>query len=421
MFRRRLRRPKLPKFVEKMLKKLVKSQLLTAFLALFILGFWVGTRAENDPASGWNDDLFSHLGVTSYRESPSDTSAHFVVELSVSGRVFRRYDLDRRRFETPVRGRDYRHSINGTRYLPLEVRGHVDRGFWLELPEPGATGFRSDQFAELYRSTLDYLKPVSLASTVLGTLSGYSVGFRIATWNRALANPVVQENMVESPGIERFVAREAWRRVLLEPVLMDDESDAARFAAMRGMQRVYSNFFRLALHDSDGFIPREAVRLDSLGATREAHAMLAFAAAARHAASDTCNLSSADFTAIEEWASLLDRRGHWALDALPPAGEARMRYLGTLAWYGLAPSPPDERRLWIGPRVLVREGSTSGFIADELPALGAACPDSWRPWLHGKHGVLESSAWTAQWMGAREFAPAIRYGRACFGALAGRR
>jgi hypothetical protein len=401
----------MPKFVGRMARLLLKSHLLTIFLVLFVLGYWVGTRLRPDPLAEPYGELFDHLGVTSYRETPSESSGHFVVELSAGGRVFRRFDIDSRRFETPIRGREYRYSINGTRYLPLEVRGHVDRGFWLELPGAYAGAFRPDQLAELYRSTMGYVRPVSIASEVLGTLSGYSVGFRSATWGSSFANPSVQKRLLASPNFGRVLAHEAWRRVLLEPVLMDDENDAARFAAVRGMQRIYTNFFRLALNDSDGFIPREVARLDSLGFVNESHAMQAFADAARRAATDSCDLSSADFIAIEEWASLLDQRGHWAVAAMPPAGEPRMRYLGMLAWYGLAPASADERRLWVGPRVLVREGELAGFIADDIPLTRAGCPESWSRWLRADHGVLESNAWTAEWSGAREFAPLIQYGR----------
>lgn len=411
MSKRRRRLPKLPKVVERHAHRLIKSQLLTLFLALFILGYWVGTRVNHDARAAHVDELFDHLAVVSYRDSPTDSTGHFVAELSAGSHVFRRYDIDRRRFEAPLRGRDYRLSINGTHYGTLVVRGHVDRGFWLELPTVESPTFRPDQFTELYRSTVDYLKPVSILTTVLGTLSGYSVGFHLATWSTSFANPMVQDRLLDTPGIGRRVAREAWRRVLLEPVLMDDGNDAARFAALRGTQRIYTNFYRLALHDSDSFIPREAARLDSLGRPRAATAMRAFANAARRAASDTCDLTSADFTAVEEWASLLDRLGGWAPDALPSAGEARMHYLGTLSWYGLAPATPDERRLWIGPRVLVSEGGTAGFIADDLPLTGAGCPGSWRPWLQQNHDLLESNVWTAQWMGAREWAPVIQAGR----------
>ena len=295
MTRRRTGRLRLPKSVEKLANHAFKSQLLTIFLALFILGYWVGTRVNERSRGSAADELFDHLAVVSYRESPSDSSRHFVAELSAGGRVFRQFDIDRRRFEAPIRGHEYRRSINGTRYGTLEVRGHVDRGFWLELPGGQSQEFRPDQFTELYRSTVDYLKPVSILTNLLGTLSGYSVGFRIATWSSSLGNPMVQDRLMETPGIGRRVAREAWRRVLLEPVLMDDGNDAARFAALRGTQRIYTNFYRLALHDSDGFIPREAARLDSLGRTREAGAMRAFANAARRAASDSSDLVEPGF------------------------------------------------------------------------------------------------------------------------------
>lgn len=416
MARRRFKRLKVPKFVGRLARVLLKSQLLTIFLVFFVLGYWIGTRVRQDPLGESYGELFDHVGVSSYRETPSESSGHYVVELSAGGRVFQQFDIDSRQFETPVRGREYRYSITGTRYLPLEVRGHVARGFWLELPGTDAGGFRPDQLAELYRSTMGYVKPVSIVRDLFGMMSGYSVGFRTATWGSSFANPAVQKRLLSSRNIGRLVAHEAWRRVLLEPVLMDDENDAARFAAVRGMQRIYTNFFKLALNDSDGFIPREAARLDSLGFVNESRAMLAFAGAARRAASDTCDLSSADFSAVEEWASLLDQRGHWAMAAMPPAGEQRMRYLGMLAWYGLAPASADESRLWVGPRVLVREGDLAGFIADDIPETAAGCPDSWRRWLHAKPGVLESNAWTAEWSGAREFEPLVQYGRALVGA-----
>ena len=236
------------------------------------------------------------------------------------------------------------------------------------------------------------------------------MGYRLATWSRSLANPAVQARVVSTPGIGRLIAREAWRRVLLEPVVMGDEGQASRFAAVHGTQRVYTNFFRLALHDSDGFIPREAARLDTIGRGREGRAMLAFARAVKRASRDTCDLGSADFAAVEDWASLLDRRGHWAAGATPAAGRARMEYFGTLAWYGLEPPAPDERRIWVGPRVLVREGGTEGFVADEIPLSGTGCPIAWRPWLAPGGPRLAGQAWAARWMGGtREFGPIVEF------------
>lgn len=400
---------------------LLKSQLLTVFLLLCGLGVWMGLKSR--PAAGALpfDQLFENLSVLSYRESPSDSSAHFVVQLWAAKHVFREYDVDARTFRAPIEGRDYRRAISGTHYPALRVRGHAGRGFWLEMPDSSIRMLLPEQFQELYQTTLDYVKPVSIVTTVLGTLSGYSVGYRLATWSRTLANPRVQEKILESPGIARRIAREAWRRVLIEPVLMGNEGDASRIAALHGTQRLYTNFFRLALDDSDGFIPREVARLDSAGRASEARAMERFAAAVSRVARDS-TLSSADFAAIENWASLLDRRGHWAADAIPPAGEERMRYLGTLAWYGLQPTASDERRIWVGPRILVREGDTEGFVADDLPLLPAGCPEAWRPWLDGEITGGAANAWTGQWLGSsREFAPVFQMARGLAGHFAPRK
>src|SRR5258708_39373266 len=106
-------------------------------------------------------------------------------------------------------------------------------------------------------------------------------------------------------------------------------------------------------------------------------------------------MPGADFGAAEPWASLLVRRGHWAIDAIPPAGEARAQYLGMLAWYGVAPPSPEADRVWVGPRVLVRDGDTEGFVADEIPATGTGCPLAWQPRLREeKTGTnAMASAW----------------------------
>lgn len=393
-------------------KFLLKSQLFTVLLVLYAVGYWAGTQARPDAGAVPFEDLFENLSVLSYRDAPSDSAAHFVVELAARGRVFRQYDIDSRRFLPPVQGHDYRRSITGTRYGPLNVRGHVNRGFWFELPNAPTQAVHSDQFDELYRSTIEYLKPVAIVASALAVLSGYSTGYRIAIWSSSLGNPKVQERVLVTPGVGRTIAREAWRRVLLEPVVVGHESDAARFASVRGTQRIFTNFFRLALNDSDSFIPREAARLDSAGHRREARSMLAFSRAVQRASQDTCHLASEDFAAIEEWASLLDRRGHWAEGAIPPQGEERMKYLGTLAWYGVAPTPSDERRIWVGPRVLVRAGETEGFVADEIPLTPVGCPIAWREWLRDDSMSLSSNAWTAQWMGEmRQFKPIVQAGR----------
>jgi hypothetical protein len=391
---------------------LLKSHLFTLWVGLCALGFWIGTQAR--PAGDLpHEELFENLSVRSYRESPSDTTVRFVVELSARGRPFREYDLDGRRFQPAAPRHDYWRSISGTRYPPLRVRGHVNRGFWLELPESSATVLLPDQFQELYSTTLDFVKPVSIVTTVLGIVSGYSVGYRLATWGASLSNPKVQERVLRTPGFGRVVAREAWRRVALEPVMVFAENDPARFAAAAGRQRLYTNFMKIAVSDSNGFVPYEAARLTAAGRHREARAMTAFALAAARAASDTCDLTSADFSAVEEWASLLDRRGHWANHALPPAGEERLRYLGTLSWYGLGPGHASERRVWVGPRLLVRNGGVDGFIPDEVPRGRVACPIAWNDWLGSDATHMSAHAWTAQWMGdAKQFAPIVNFAMA---------
>src|SRR5262249_13945449 len=199
---------------------------------------------------------------------------------------------------------------------------------------------------------LNVVQPVSRVTNVLGIVSGYSVGYRLGAGGGSLSSQRVQQRVLAKPDLARIIAREAWRRVLLEPVVMTGEEDATRFAAVTATHRLYANFFRLALADSDHFIPREAARLEGLGHAQESRAMLAFAAAVHRAAIDTA-LTSVDFEAVERWAALLDRRGHWVEGAIPPPGEERMKLMGTLAWYGLAPPGQSVDRVWVGPRMLV--------------------------------------------------------------------
>ena len=413
MGRRRFRLTNLPAFAFKFAKHALKSRLLLAFLALLLVGFWVGMRTRPDPTLLPYDELFSGMTVLSYRDTPSDTAARFVVELAAGKHVFSQYDVDAHTFLRPERGRRYRREVSGTHYEPLLLRGHADLGMWLELPDSTSRPLLPTQFDDLYRRTLEYVKPVAIASNVLGTLSGYSIGYRIATWATSLANPAVQDRVVDTPGMGRTVAREAWRRVLLEPAVMADEGDAHAFARLHETQRIYARFVRLALADSDGFIPREASRLDSAGHHSDARIMRAFVASVRRAASDSIAPSSADFSAIENWASLLDRRGHWATGIAPPKGEERMRYYGTLAWYGLAPAAADERRVWVGPRVLVRDGEDEGFIVDDLAGTELACPYTWRTQLHGQDGVAGMDAWSATWTAGRPaVAPVVAAWRA---------
>jgi hypothetical protein len=376
--KRRVRVDRFVSMAGRVARFLVKSQLLTIFLGLTLLGVIVGAFMRPDPDRTPYDELFDGMGVQSYRESPADTSARFVVQLSAGGRMFSEYDVDAQRFLPPARGRHYGRTITGTTYRPLEARGHVAQGLWLEIPDSASRAPLAEQFDELYRSTLDFVKPVSSVTGVLGVVSGYSVGYRIGAWHGSLASRRMQTRLLSTPDLGRTMAREAWRRVALEPVLMIDPGDPERFAAARGAHRLYTNFFRLALSDSDGFIPREAARLDSLGRTVEARDMRAFVAAVRRAAEPSTHLASEDFAAVERWASLLERRGHWASDAIPATGEERIRYLGTLAWYGIAPTPPDVERVWVGARMLVREGDSEGFITDEILVTGVGCPIAWR-------------------------------------------
>lgn len=397
---------------------LLRSQILTVFIGLCLLGILVGAQTrpakETFPAA----ELFDQMSVVSYRESPTDTSARFVVQLAAGGKVFRQYDVDARTFLPPSRGRSYARTITGTTYAPLKVRGHVGYGFWLDVPDSTRRALLPEQFEELYRTTLGFVKPVSHLTGILGILSGYSVGYRIGAWNSSLSSRRVQERVLATPDLGRMIAREAWRRVLLEPVVMSGEDDATRFAAVAGTHRLYASFFRLALDDSNGFIPREAARLEALGRSYEARTMLAFAGAVQRAARDSVELGSADFEAIERWASLLDRRGHWVQGAIPPPGEERIKLLGTLAWYGLAPPGQHVDRVWVGPRMLVRVGETEGFVADEIPRTGPGCPTSWRARLGEDH----TGAWAmaGAWFADRpEFGALVAFGRRVAGGVAG--
>jgi hypothetical protein len=372
---------------------LFRSQLLTLFLVLCATGIVVGLRTRPDPNVLPYAELFREMRVVSYRESPSDTAARFVVDLSAGGKVFRRYDVDGAAFVAPPRDRDYNRAITGTVYPPLEVRGHVGQGLWIDVPRADRPSLLPEQFDELYRATLDFVKPVSMAAGALGTLSGYSVGYRLGAWNSSLKSRAIQERLLATQGLGTVIAREAWRRVLLEPVVSATEEDAKRIAATSATQRIYANFYRIALDDSDGFIPREAARLAGLGRTYESRTMLAFAETVRRAKRDA-PVTSADFDAVERWASLLVRRGHWAAGTIPPAGEARAAYLGTLAWFGVAPPTPEVNRIWVGPRLLVREGETEGFVADDITATRVGCPIGWRAEMEQ---TSAASAWATAW------------------------
>jgi hypothetical protein len=392
-------------------KRTLRSPVLLIFLALCAAGFVVGAKSTPRPAPLPFYELFENMRIYSYRDGHSDTTPRFVVELTAGGRAFRQYDVDMRRMSEPTKERRYSRTISGSHYRPIVIRGHAARGFWLDLPDSASSPIGSDEFEELYKKTLSYVRPISVISNVVGILSGYSLGYRLATWNSSLSNPATQERILASPDIRRAIAREAWRRVLLEPVVMGDESDRRAFAAAQGNQRVYVNLFKLALRDSDGFIPREAERIATAGKPEVAQAMLAFARSVTRAAADS-ELTSADFRAVEDWASLLDGRGHWANAVAPRQGVERIQYLGVLAYYGLAPTDPDERRIWVGPRVLVRDGDVEGFVTDEIASSDVACPAAWRTQASTDSLSYGMSAWTAQWVGSRpELATLVSMGR----------
>ena len=405
MPRRRFPR-KLGPLVHHVASRTIASRVFIVFLALCVVGFVVGRRSLPDPTALPYQELLENLSIYSWRDSPSDTVAHFVVELSTGRHVFQRYDIDRRRFEPPGEGHEYRRAISGSHYAPLALRGRSPNGFWLTLADSTGSPVMPGQFAELYRRTLDYVKPVSTTTNVVGILSGYSVGYRIATWSVSLSNPAVQARVLETPGVGRFIAHEAWRRVVLEPAVIANQGEPRGFAAAYEAQRLYGNFFKLACRDSDGFIPHEAERLAQAGHGDAARMMLDFAHAVARAVPDSCDLTSSDFRAVEDWAAYLDREGHWAKDLIPPPGQERAQYLGVLAWYGLSPAE-SARRMWIGPRMLVREANTEGFVADDLAATEAACPFLWRARLFD-YDDAGMSAWTAQWTADRpEFAPLV--------------
>jgi hypothetical protein len=98
-------------------------------------------------------------------------------------------------------------------------------------------------------------------------------------------------------------------------------------------------------------------------------------------------LTSQDFRAIENWASMLFSRGHWAKYVADTTDDARFRYLGALAHYNLSPpegpssSGRHARQVWVGPRALVKVDGEEGYISDEIPATKLGCPLGWKPWL----------------------------------------
>jgi hypothetical protein len=137
--------------------------------------------------------------------------------------------------------------------------------------------------------------------------------------------------------------------------------------------------------------------------------MRAFTAAVERASEDSVHLTSVDFSAVEEWASLIDRRGHWAVGTIPSSGMGRIQCLGALAWYGLAPESGEPRRVWVGPRLLLDAGERQAFIPDEIPQIATTCPVGWHDWMKPDDTHLGAFAFTARWMrDVRRWVPNLR-------------
>jgi len=363
------------------------STVLLAFLGLCLVGFLVGREQVPHPPPLPTDQLFDNLQVYSYRETPSDTSYHFVVELTAFGKTFAEYDVDQQRFLTSGFGRRYDRAFSGTHYKRLRLRGHAGEGSWVAMPESLGGDFQKNQFDELTRRTLDYVRPVGVVTSLVGLFSGYSIGYRLGLWEASLSNPGVQRRLLASPGIAHVITREAWRRVLLEPSFMTSQPDAGSFATVLEQQRLYNRFYLLALEDTSGFVEQEAERLAAAGQPRYAAAMAAFVETVRRVKADTTQLNSRDFRAIEVWAGTLFSRGHWASYVPDTTPDARFRYLGVLAHYGLNPPQGPRstgrhaRQMWVGPRALVTADGDDGYISDEIPATWLGCPEGWTPWL----------------------------------------
>ncbi len=388
----------------KVARKVLLSGVLLSFLGLCLLGFLVGRDAVPHPVVVPTQQLFDNLQVYSYRDTPSDTSYHFVVELTAFGKPFAEYDVDQQRFVTSGFGRRYDRAFSGAHYGRLKLRGHSGEGCWITVPDSSTSGMTQGQFDELTKKTLDYVRPVGIVTNLLGLLSGYSVGYRLGLWEGSLANPRVQQLLLGTPGIAHMITREAWRRVLIEPAFMSSQPDAGTFATVLEQQRLYSRFYLLALEDTSGFVAQEAARLDAAGQHEYAHAMTAFATVVGHARSDSTTLDSRDFRAIETWAGMLFSRGHWERYVSDTTADARYRYLGVLAHYNLSPpegpssSGRHARQVWVGPRALVTVDGDDGYVADEIPATALGCPSSWKPYLMPGASETERNLFAVRWV-----------------------
>ncbi|HXS81878.1 MAG TPA: hypothetical protein VN896_04095 [Methylomirabilota bacterium] len=392
------------RFAWRTARKALMSSVLLGFLGLCLLGFLVGREEVRNPIPVPTDQVFDNLQVYSYRDSPSDTTVHFVVELTAFGKPFAEYDVDQRRFVTSGFGRRYDRAFSGAHYSRLRLRGHAGEGCWIAVPDSSTMALTQGQFDELTRKTLDYVKPFGVFTSMLGLCSGYSIGYRLGQWEASIANPRVQRALMQVPGIQRILTREAWRRVLLEPSFMSSQPDAGTFAAVLEQQRLYNRFYLLALEDTSGFVQHEADRLMRSGQPEYARAMTSFVAAVRRANSDSVTLTSNDFRAIETWASMLFSRGHWASYVRDTTDDARFRYLGALSHYNLSPpegpssSGRHARQVWIGPRALVKIDGEEGYISDEIPATKLGCPVGWKPFLLPGGREAERNYFAIRWV-----------------------
>ncbi len=388
----------------KVARKALMSTVLLSFLGLCLVGFLVGREQVPRPVPVPTDQIFDNLQVYSYRDTPSDTNYHFVVELTAFGKAFAEYDVDQRRFVTSGFGRRYDRAFSGAHYSRLRLRGHSGEGCWVAVPDSSSTTMTKGQFDELTRKTLDYVRPVGVVTNVLGLLSGYSIGYRLGLWEASLANPRVQKLLLESPGFAETLTREAWRRVLLEPAFMSSQPDAGTFVTALEQQRLYNRFYLLALEDTSGFVAQEAARLHGAGQHEYARAMVGFATAVRHARAAQGPLTSRDFRAIESWAGMLFSHGHWASYVPDATADARFRYLGALAHYNLAPpagprsSGRHARQVWVGPRALVTVDGDDGYVSDEIPATLLGCPSGWRRWLQPGATESERNVFAVRWV-----------------------
>ncbi len=395
---------KLMRLTWKVVRAGLMSGVLLGFLGLCVLGFLVGRDEVPHPVPVPVGKLFDDLQVYSYRDTPSDTSYHFVVELTAFGKAFAEYDVDQKRFVTSGFGRRYDRAFSGAHYTRLKLRGHSGEGSWVTVPDSSATAMTQGQFDELTRRTLDYVRPIGVVTNVLGLLSGYSIGYRLGLWEGSLANPAVQERLLATPGIAHTITREAWRRVLLEPAFMSTQPDAGTFGTALEQQRLYNRFFLLALQDTSGFITHEAARLESAGQPEYARAMTTFAATVARVKADTSALTSQDFRAIETWAGMLFSRGHWARYVQDSSPDAGFRYLGALAHYNLSPpeapsaSGRHARQVWVGPRALVSVAGEDGYLTDDIPATPVGCPTSWQPYLLPGASESQRNLWAVRWV-----------------------